>query len=89
MGNGSNCSKKSCRTSEMLRCLRQGDANVAFAMQSLDKAAPELGVTLTRFGLRPDDDLAAKFRQMEQSDAEGLIVIAGALTYVKSKEIAE
>ena len=67
----------------------QGDANVAFAMQSLDKAAPELGVSLTRFGLRPDDDLAAKFRQMEQSDAEGLIVIAGALTYVKSKEIAE
>jgi putative ABC transport system substrate-binding protein len=39
--------------------------------------------------LRPGDDLAAKFRQMEQSDAEGLIVIAGALTYVKGKEIAE
>ena len=67
----------------------EGDANVTFAMQSLDKAAPELGVTLTRFGLRPGDDLAAKFRQMEQSDAEGLIVIAGALTYVKGKEIAE
>ena len=67
----------------------EGDANVTFAMQSLDKAAPELGVTLTRFGLRPGDDLAAKFRQMERSDAEGLIVIAGALTYVKSKEIAE
>jgi ABC-type uncharacterized transport system substrate-binding protein len=67
----------------------EGDPNVTFAMQSLDKAAPELGVTLTRFGLRPGDDLAAKFRQMEQSDAEGLIVIAGALTYVKGKEIAE
>jgi hypothetical protein len=26
---------------------------------------------------------------MAQSDAEGLIAIAGALTYVKSKEIAE
>jgi putative tryptophan/tyrosine transport system substrate-binding protein len=67
----------------------EGDANVAFAMQSLDKAAPELRVTLTRFGLRPGDDLAAKFRQMEQSGAEGLIVIAGALTYVKGNEIAE
>jgi putative tryptophan/tyrosine transport system substrate-binding protein len=67
----------------------EGDANVTFAMQSLDKAALELGVTLTRFGLRPDDDLAAKFRQMEQSEAEGLIVIAGALTYVKGSEIAE
>jgi putative ABC transport system substrate-binding protein len=67
----------------------EGNANVTFAMQSLDQAAPELGVTLTRFGLRPDDDLAAKFRQMEQSDPEGLIVIAGALTYVKGKEIAE
>jgi putative tryptophan/tyrosine transport system substrate-binding protein len=67
----------------------EGDANVTFAMQSLDQAAPELGVTLTRFGFRPDDDLAAKFRQMEQSGAEGLIVIAGALTYVKGSEIAE
>ena len=67
----------------------EGDANVTFAMQSLDKAAPGLGVTLTRFGLRPGDDLAAKFRQMEQSDSEGLIAIAGALTYVKGKEIAE
>jgi putative tryptophan/tyrosine transport system substrate-binding protein len=67
----------------------EGDANVTFAMQSLDQAAPELGVTLTRFGFRPDDDLAAQFRQMEQSDAEGLIVIAGALTYVKGSEIAE
>jgi putative tryptophan/tyrosine transport system substrate-binding protein len=67
----------------------EGDANVTFAMQSLDKAAPELGVTLTRFGFRPDDDLAAKFRQMEQSEAEGLIVVAGVLTYVKGKEIAE
>jgi putative tryptophan/tyrosine transport system substrate-binding protein len=67
----------------------EGDANVTFAMQSLDQAAPELGVTLTRFGFRPDDDLAAKFRQMEQSDAEGLIVIAGALTYVNGSEIAE
>ena len=49
----------------------EGDANVTFAMQSLDKAAPELGVTLTRFGLRPGDDLAAKFRQMEQSVRKG------------------
>ena len=67
----------------------EGNANVTFAMQSLDKAALELGVTLTRFGLRPDDDLAVKFRQMEQSEAEGLIVIAGVLTYVNSKQIAE
>jgi len=39
--------------------------------------------------LRPGDDLAAKFDQIEQSHAEGLIVIAGALTYVNSKQIAE
>jgi putative tryptophan/tyrosine transport system substrate-binding protein len=67
----------------------EGDANVTFAMQSLDKAAPEFGVTLRRFGLRAGDDLAAKFGQIEQSHAEGLIVIAGALTYVNSKQIAE
>jgi putative tryptophan/tyrosine transport system substrate-binding protein len=59
-------------------------------LRKMQSASPwELGVTLTRFGFRPDDDLAAKFRQMEQSDMEGLIVIAGALTYVKGKEIAE
>ncbi len=67
----------------------EGDANVTFAMQSLDKAAPELGVTLRRFGFKPSDDLAAKFDQIEQSHADGLIVIAGALTYVDSKQIAE
>jgi putative ABC transport system substrate-binding protein len=67
----------------------EGDANVTFAMQSLDKVAPELGVTLSRFGIRPGDDLAAKFDQIAQSHVEGLIVIAGALTYVNSKQIAE
>jgi putative ABC transport system substrate-binding protein len=67
----------------------ENDANVAFAMQSLDKAAPELGITVMKFGLRSGDDLAAIFGQIEQSRAEGLIVIAGALTYANSKQIAE
>jgi putative ABC transport system substrate-binding protein len=67
----------------------EGDANVTFAMQSLNKAAPELGVSLRIFGLRPNDDLAAKFGEIEQSHAQALIVVAGALTYVKSKQIAE
>jgi putative ABC transport system substrate-binding protein len=67
----------------------EDDANVTFAMQSLDKVAPELGVTLRRFGMRPGDDLAAKFGQIEQSHAEGLIVIAGVLSYANSKQIAE
>jgi putative ABC transport system substrate-binding protein len=67
----------------------EGDANVTFAMQSLDKAAPELGVTLRRFEFRSGEDLAATFDKFGQSHAEGLIVIAGALTYVNSKQIAE
>src|SRR6516164_1636557 len=67
----------------------EGDANVAFAMQSLDKAAPELGVALTRFNLRSGGELTTKFAEIEQSHAEGLIVIAGVLTYVNSKQIAE
>jgi putative ABC transport system substrate-binding protein len=67
----------------------EGDANVTFAMQSLDKAAPELGVTLTRFDVRTGDDLSAKFDQIERSHAEGLIVIAGVLTYANGKRIAE
>jgi putative tryptophan/tyrosine transport system substrate-binding protein len=40
-------------------------------------------------GLRPGDDLETKFRDIQQSYAEGLIVIAGALTYVKGKQIAD
>jgi len=67
----------------------EGDANVTFAMQSLDKAAPELGVALTRFNLRSGGELTTKFAEIEQSHAEGLIVIAGVLTYVNSKQIAE
>ena len=45
------------------------DANVAFAMLSLDRAAPELGVTVMRFGLRSSDDLTTIFGQIEQSYA--------------------
>ena len=39
----------------------EGDANVTFAMQSLDKAAPALGVTLTSLGCGPVTTLRQSF----------------------------
>jgi putative tryptophan/tyrosine transport system substrate-binding protein len=67
----------------------QGDANVPFAMASLDKSAPAVGVTLTPIEIKTPDDLPAAFDAMQRSRTEGLIVIAGVLTYVNSKQIAD
>ena len=66
----------------------QGDANVTFAIESLGKAAPALGITLTKFSFRAGDDLEATFREIQQSQAHGLIVIAGGLTYTNGEQIA-
>src|SRR5262249_1661284 len=67
----------------------QDDANVRFAKASLEKAAPELGIAITHFPVGSGAELSEKFRAMEQSEAEGLIVIAGVLTYVNGRQIAE
>jgi putative ABC transport system substrate-binding protein len=67
----------------------QGDANVPFAMASLEKSAPTLGVTLTRIDIKAADDLDSAFAEIQRSQAQALLVIAGALTYVNSKKIAD
>lgn len=67
----------------------QGDANVPFAMASLDKSAPAMGVRLTPIDIRSADDLPAAFDEMQRNRTEGLIVIAGALTLVNSRQIAD
>ncbi len=76
-------------TLEHVAVLRaQGDANVPFAMASLDKLAPAVGVLLRPIDVKSSNDLLAAFDEMQRSQIEGLIVVAGALTYANSKQIA-
>ena len=76
-------------TLERVAVLRaQGDANVPFAMASLDKFAPAVGAILTSIDIKSSDDLVAAFEEMQRRQTEGLIVIAGLLTYANSKQIA-
>jgi len=67
----------------------KGDANVRFAMASLERAAPALGVTLIPIEIISADDFNAAFEEMKRNRAEALIVIAGALTYVNGRSIAD
>jgi putative tryptophan/tyrosine transport system substrate-binding protein len=67
----------------------QGDANVPFAMASLEKSAPTLGVTLTPIDIKTADELNTAFVEMHRSQAQALLVIAGALMYSNSKRIAD
>ena len=67
----------------------QGDANVLFAMASLEKSAPALGVTLTPIDIKTADELDSAFAEMQRSQAQALLVIGGAVTYVNGKQIAD
>jgi putative tryptophan/tyrosine transport system substrate-binding protein len=76
-------------TLEHVAVLRaQGDENVAFAMASLDKLAPAVGVILSPIDVKSSHDLLGAFEEMQRIQTEGLIVVAGALTYANSKQIA-
>ena len=66
-----------------------GDANVPFAMVSLEQAAPALGLTLLPVDIKSVDELEAAFVQMTRDNAQGLLVIAGSLTFFGSKRIAD
>jgi putative tryptophan/tyrosine transport system substrate-binding protein len=67
----------------------RGDPNVQFALASLGKLAPAVGVILTPIDVKSSDDLLAAFEEMRRRRTEGLIVVAGLLTYVNSKQIAD
>ena len=67
----------------------QGDPNVTFAMESLDQAASAMHVELASIYVKTADDLPAAFDQIQRSKVGGLIVIAGLLTSINSKTIAE
>jgi putative tryptophan/tyrosine transport system substrate-binding protein len=66
-----------------------GDPNVGFAMTSLDRIAPELGVTLIPVDLKSTDDLETAFAKIKDSQAEAVLAIAGALTFTVGPEIAD
>jgi len=66
-----------------------GDANVPFAMASLEQTAPALGVTLWPVDTKSVDELEAAFLRMIRDGAQALLVIAGSLTFFGSKRIAE
>jgi putative tryptophan/tyrosine transport system substrate-binding protein len=66
-----------------------GDANVPFAMASLEQTAPALGVTLLPVDIKSADELEAAFMHMTRDGAQGLLVIAGSLTFFVSKQIAD
>ena len=67
----------------------KGDPNFPFAMMSLQKSAPVLGISLTSMEVGSADDLPSAFDQVKRDRPEALIVVAGALTYANSKAIAD
>jgi putative tryptophan/tyrosine transport system substrate-binding protein len=67
----------------------RGDANVQFAMDSLEKIAPNLGLRLSPVSFSAPNEIAAAFEEMKQHQAEALIVIAGILTYDNGQQIAD
>lgn len=67
----------------------QGDPNVPFAMNSLERAASDMHVALTTIYVKTADDLPTAFDEIQKSNVGGLVVIAGLLTAEHSKTIAE
>jgi putative tryptophan/tyrosine transport system substrate-binding protein len=67
----------------------QGDPNVSFGMASLEKAASAMNVELMPFYVESANDLSTAFDQMRGNRVSGLIVVAGLLTSINSKMIAE
>jgi putative ABC transport system substrate-binding protein len=66
-----------------------GDGNGQFAMASLERAAPQLGVSLSMFEIASAADIDAAFVDMRRDGIEAVMVVAGALTYSNAKRIAD
>ncbi len=65
-----------------------GDANVAFAMTSLERAAPALGIKLLPIGVRSIEEINVAFGSIKKNGAEALLVVSGALTFRFGSQIA-
>lgn len=66
-----------------------GDPNVAFAMESLKRSAPGLGVSITPIELKSVDDLERAFDEMKRTRMQAVLVVAGYLTYTSIKKTAD
>ena len=66
----------------------RGDVNGDFALTSMEKPAAEFGIALVPIDVDTSEQMEAAFARMKQAEAEALIVVAGGLTYDRSKEIA-
>jgi putative ABC transport system substrate-binding protein len=65
------------------------DLNVDLAIQSLERAALQLGVVLAPLRLHQPLELEGAFATMKQSGSQAVIVVAGAMTYTNSNRIAD
>jgi len=65
----------------------RSDPNVPVALASMESATR--GITSTLFEFEADSDLPALFNTIQTSGADGLIVIASALTFSNFRSIAE
>jgi putative ABC transport system substrate-binding protein len=66
-----------------------GDANLINAMESFERAAPALNVTLRPFDVKTAEDLNQAFATMRKDGIQGVTVIAGAFTYAHGRQIAQ
>jgi putative ABC transport system substrate-binding protein len=64
------------------------DPNFPFAMQSLRQSAPALQVSVTPIQFSSAESLGSAFNEMKVARSEGLIVVAGSLTYSNNTAIA-
>jgi putative tryptophan/tyrosine transport system substrate-binding protein len=65
-----------------------GDVNGSFALASMENPAAEFGITLIPVDVEASEGMQAAFARIKEAQAEALIVVAGGLTYDRSKEIA-
>jgi len=66
-----------------------GDANITVAMESLERAAPKLHVTLRLFEVTTIADVERAFALMKAGGVEAVLVVAGVFTYANGRRIAE
>src|SRR5262249_61626890 len=65
------------------------DPNVVVAMESLERVAPKLGVSVRAFDVSAAPDLGAAFAKMKSTGIQAVLVVAGAFMYTHGRTIAE
>ena len=65
------------------------DPNFPFAMVSVKKLAPSLGISIIPIELSSADGLRRAFDQMRQAQTQALLVVSGVLTYVSIRETVD